>query len=472
MKVRDNLYSVSVTSTALILLLILVLSTASGVIAQAAPFSVTETRITTSGSAERPAIYGDVIVWQDLRNGKQGNGLFNGTFDIYMYNLSTSKEIRITPPGYAATDPSIYGDKIVWNDDRSGNFKIEISDIYMYNLSSNQETRITANGSHARFPAIYGDKIVWAEYNSVHVNNLSTHEEINVTGNGQIQYTNIYGNSIVWEDLLVSTDKRHSHRPYYNIYLYDLSTHKKTRIGTDPSSPPAIYGDRIVYADLRNGNPDLRTGNTNIYLYNISTSKETQITTSGSASYPAIYGDRIVWLDGRSGDNDDIYMYNLSTQNEFRITTSGSTEGPTVFENGPAIFRDRIVWEGIFNGSTDIYMCTISGDETERKTPVANFTSSTTEGYAPLTVKFKDLSENATGWNWDFGDGTNSTQQNPEHTYSASGYYRVMLTVSNEYGTDVKRIGINVQAAPHTTPAGFNFLIFGMLVLYLLRKST
>lgn len=470
MKARNKLFSVSLTSTALILLLILVLSTASGVIAKAALFSVTETQITTSGSAEKPAIYGDVIVWQDFRNGKQGNG-FNGTYDIYMSNLSTSKETRITTPGYAPTDPAIYEDKIVWSDDRSGNFKIEKSDIYMFNLSSNREMRITKNGSHAISPAIYGDKIVWAEYNSIHVYNLSTHEEINITGNGQIQYTNIYGNSIVWEDLLVSTDNRHSHRPYYNIYLYDLSTHKKTRIGTDPNSFPSIYGDRIVYADLRNGNPDLRTGDSNIYMYNISTSKETQITTSGSAGGPAIYGDRIVWLDGRSGDGD-IYMYNLSTQNEFRITTSGSTEGPTVFGNGPAIFGDRIVWEGIFNGSTDIYMCTISGDETERKTPAANFTSSTTKGYAPLSVKFKDLSENATGWNWDFGDGTNSTQQNPEHTYSASGYYRVMLTVSNEYGTDVKRIGINVQNAPHTTPAGFNFWIFGMLVLYLLRKST
>jgi beta propeller repeat protein len=470
LKTRNKLFSVSLTSTALTLLLILVLSMASGVIAQAAPFSVTETQITTSGSAEKPAIYGDVIVWQDFRNGKQGNG-FNGTYDIYMYNLSTSNETRITRPGYAATDPAIYEDKIVWSDDRTGNFKIEKSDIYMYNLSSNQETRITANGSHARSPAIYGDKVVWGEYNSVHVYNLSTHEEINITGNGEVSLPKIYGNSIVWEDTLVSTDNGHSYRPYFYIYLYDLSTHKKTRIGTDPDSFPAIYEDRIVYADLRNGNPDLRTGNPNIYLYNISTSKETQITTSGSAGSPAIYGDRIVWLDGRSGDGD-IYLYNLSTQKEFRITTSGSTEGPTVFGNGLAIFGNRIVWEGIFNGSANIYMCTISGEETERKTPVSNFTSSTTEGYAPLTVKFTDLSKNATRWNWDFGDGNNSTQQNPEHTYSAAGYYRVTLTASNEYGTDVKRIGINVQNAPHTTPAGFNFLIFGMLVLYLLRKST
>lgn len=463
MKIRDNLYSASLTSTALILFLILVSSMASGVIAQAAPFSVIETQLTTSGSAEKPAIYGDVIVWQDLRNGMQSNGLSNGTYDIYMYNLSTSREIQITSPGYAATDPAIFEDKIAWSDDRSGNHKLEKSDIYMYNLSCNREMQITKNGSHTRSPAIYGDKIMWAEYNDVHVYDLSTHEEINITGNGEVQYTNIYGNNIVWEEMLVSTDNGHSYRPYYYIYLYNLSTHKKTWISTSSGYGPSIYEDRIVYA--RNVNPD-------IYIYNISTSKETQITTSGLTSHPAIYGDRIVWLDGRSEYDDDIYMYNLSTQKEFRITTSGSAERPAIFEDRPAIFEDRIVWEGIFNGSANIYMCTLSGDETERKTPVANFTSSTTEGYAPLIVKLRDLSKNATGWNWDFGDGTSSTQQNPEHTYSAAGYYRVTLTASNEYGTDVKRIGIIVKNAPHTTPDEFNFIIFGILVLYLVRKST
>ena len=37
--------------------------------------------------------------------------------------------------------------------------------------------------------------------------------------------------------------------------------------------------------------------------------------------------------------------------------------------------------------------------------PVANFSSNVTRGYAPLSVQFTDSSENATGWNWDFGDG-------------------------------------------------------------------
>jgi PKD repeat protein len=47
--------------------------------------------------------------------------------------------------------------------------------------------------------------------------------------------------------------------------------------------------------------------------------------------------------------------------------------------------------------------------------PVATFTSNVTEGYAPLDVQFTDISENATGWNWHFGDGTNAASQNPSH---------------------------------------------------------
>ena len=30
-------------------------------------------------------------------------------------------------------------------------------------------------------------------------------------------------------------------------------------------------------------------------------------------------------------------------------------------------------------------------------------------------------------WNWNFGDGTNSTEQNPVHTYSKAGNYTVNL---------------------------------------------
>ncbi|MDD4248615.1 MAG: PKD domain-containing protein, partial [Methanosarcina sp.] len=70
--------------------------------------------------------------------------------------------------------------------------------------------------------------------------------------------------------------------------------------------------------------------------------------------------------------------------------------------------------------------------------PVAGFTSSITRGSVPFSVQFTDLSENATGWKWDFGDGSVSSEQNPAHTYSAAGTYTVTLTVNNTAGTDTE----------------------------------
>ena len=71
--------------------------------------------------------------------------------------------------------------------------------------------------------------------------------------------------------------------------------------------------------------------------------------------------------------------------------------------------------------------------------PVANFSCNATGGTASLTVDFKDESiNNPTSWLWDFGDGGNSTEQNPTYTYHVMGMYDVSLTATNEYGTDTE----------------------------------
>jgi PKD repeat protein len=69
--------------------------------------------------------------------------------------------------------------------------------------------------------------------------------------------------------------------------------------------------------------------------------------------------------------------------------------------------------------------------------PVAEFSASPTSGNSPLEVTFTDLSSNLpTSWNWDFGDGVTSTEQNPVHTYTAPGIYDVSLSVTNAFGSD------------------------------------
>ncbi|MDW5551992.1 PKD domain-containing protein [Methanosarcina sp.] len=80
--------------------------------------------------------------------------------------------------------------------------------------------------------------------------------------------------------------------------------------------------------------------------------------------------------------------------------------------------------------------------------PVVNFSSNLTSGYAPLSVQFTDFSKNADGWNWNFGDKSTSTQQNPVYIYSRAGNYNVTLTVNNKNGTDSKIATITVLAQP------------------------
>jgi PKD repeat protein len=52
-------------------------------------------------------------------------------------------------------------------------------------------------------------------------------------------------------------------------------------------------------------------------------------------------------------------------------------------------------------------------------------------------VTFLDLSSGfPSSREWDFGDGTGSTEPNPIHIYENPGRYSVTLTVVNDAGTD------------------------------------
>jgi PGF-pre-PGF domain-containing protein len=68
--------------------------------------------------------------------------------------------------------------------------------------------------------------------------------------------------------------------------------------------------------------------------------------------------------------------------------------------------------------------------------PVADFTANPLIGASPLPVQFTDHSQNEESRVWDFGDGTNSTDLNPAHTYSTVGNYTAKLTVNNKNGTN------------------------------------
>ncbi|MBU0765537.1 MAG: PKD domain-containing protein [Bacteroidetes bacterium] len=88
--------------------------------------------------------------------------------------------------------------------------------------------------------------------------------------------------------------------------------------------------------------------------------------------------------------------------------------------------------------------------------PVCAFTASDTLSCSGI-IQFTDQSVYATSWEWDFGDGTTSTEQNPLHAYTASGTYTVTLNVSNTYGSDelikTDYITVTLPTEPITTGA-------------------
>lgn len=407
---------------------------------------IAEKQITTDSSDQySPAIYGDKIVWQDNRNGW-------GIWDIYMYDLTKSEEIRITSTGHEF-NPSIYGDKIVWNSNRNGNW-----DIYMYDLTKSEEVQITSNGINQNGPVIYGDKILWNENTNagleVFMYDLTKSEETqNVTNSNEDQVIAIYGDKIVLSEL---------HNGRWGLAMYDLSNSKKTLFTSTGSGEATIYGNNIAYHDASGGVDSLN-------VYNLSTSKTIQITNGNpgfNGTYsPSIYGDKVVWSEARNDSNNpfntDVFMYDLDTSKETRITSNSA------IQSNPRIYGDRIVWYDSRNGASnmDIYLATLDSSVVISKwntTKTSSGSSNSNQIKLPLdpsgTYNFTI--------NW--GDGTSNTitsfdQDETTHTYATEGEYEISIrgTVKgfrfNNFGDKLKILEISQWGSLNLGNAGGYF---------------
>ena len=70
-------------------------------------------------------------------------------------------------------------------------------------------------------------------------------------------------------------------------------------------------------------------------------------------------------------------------------------------------------------------------------------------GGAPLLVTFANTSEGTvTTWEWDFGDGSSSAEQDPTHEYTKAGSYIVRLTVSGPAGSDAATLREIITVGP------------------------
>ena len=132
---------------------------------------------------------------------------------------------------------------------------------------------------------------------------------------------------------------------------------------------------------------------------------------------------------------------------DFGDGNTSTAQNPTHTYAGPGTYNVTLVASA--GTCTDQIILPI----TIHPSPVANFNA--TPGCAGAATNFTDMSTNATGWAWDFGDGNTSTAQNPSNTYAAGGTYNVQLTVTSANGcTHVVTIPVVV---PENPVADFTF---------------
>jgi len=96
-----------------------------------------------------PSVYDGKIVYQDDRN---------GNWDIYVYDVNSQNETRITFDENEQILPEIHRDIVVWQDNRNGNW-----DVYMHDLSTGVTKSIASSPNPEVRPNLNENWIVWYE---------------------------------------------------------------------------------------------------------------------------------------------------------------------------------------------------------------------------------------------------------------------------------------------------------------------
>ena len=106
--------------------------------------------------------------------------------------------------------------------------------------------------------------------------------------------------------------------------------------------------------------------------------------------------------------------------------SSAAQNPPVVVYDVPGTYTATLTVSNSAGSSSFTQTILVSG------APSANF-NATVSG---LLATFINSSTNGTAYSWDFGDNTSSNEVNPTHYYAVDGTYTVVLTASNDCGTN------------------------------------
>lgn len=220
----------------------------------------------------------------------------------------------------------------------------------------------------------------------------SNHREIiftNTTNNEATGFIWDFGDGASFNADLDSLDVIHEYDAD-GVYDVTLTAFDNNGVESDTVISLSIYDETPPFAsfDIAQLDSDF----TVVTFYNL----------SGNASaYLWDFGDGI----GTSEEANPVYHYTDAVSGaEFEVTLTAIDE---------------------LEESADTTITITVVDDPTR--PIANFTSET----VGLTVFFTNVSERATEYHWDFGDGNTSEEFSPSHRFETEGSYNVTLTATS-----------------------------------------
>ncbi len=308
-----------------------------------------------------PDIFGNYIVYQDNRNGNE---------DIYMYDIFNKKETRLTDDPADQQNPTIYGSRVVWEDNRDGNWSL-----YMYYInywpgsaydnynwkiytSCNTDCPCYRSSYDERNPRIWGDSLIFQDNRNGNGDwDLCLYSFYNYTNGKTIPLVTedknqinpaISNNRIVWQD---ERDWNGASDYEADIWMWERPPRPP---GADlgviivDSPDPIKNGNEIKYEIfVRNFGPQDAT---NVVLTTSISEKVEYLSESNSQNWNcSLIGNILTCTIGNlANDSSGTLTILVKTTEEGEITTSAAitaTENDPAESNNSASAITTVKWE-------------------------------------------------------------------------------------------------------------------------------
>lgn len=254
-----------------------------------------ERRVTGAGGQYFSALSNRKLAYTDGSKGDRDD-------DIMVYDLGTGETIRLDRPGLQWA-PQISGHWMVYNDWRHTN-----NEVYLCDLQTMTETRLTDSPAIQGGPHINGHRVVWTDLatgeGDISLLDLRTGVVTNLT-----QHPSYDGQSGIDDDMVVFVSKRDGGIP--NLFYHRLRDGKTVQV-TQASglgvTDPHVSGDYISYFEH-----DPASNRFNLHIYSISRGVGAPIpdlpTCTGCfRAWNGISGNRVIFSDVVDG-NQDVYVF-------------------------------------------------------------------------------------------------------------------------------------------------------------------